>query len=152
MNARENPLAQVPFAIARGVRKNTGVLVFNVRHEEKVSRDVLTFSFRRTIWLLNPEPVSEYLISSGQYLAGDMKVYLPSIALQNALEEVSDDDPKGAAKKLSEYREFNAMNGGVDVSKDILEFGGVRYRILQLFAENIWRGVPNRFKAVARRA
>lgn len=151
MDARLNPLAQVPFAIAKGVRKNTGVLVFNVRNEDMVSRDVQTYSFRRTIWLLNPEPISEYLIAAGQYLAGDLKVYFPALSLQNAIKEVADDDPKGAVKPLSEFREFNGLNGGVDVAKDILEFGGIRYRILQMFPENIWRNVPNQFKAVCRR-
>ena len=152
MNARLNPLAQVPYSIAKGVRRNTGVLSFNVTFNDHASRHVEKYTFRRTVWLLDPEPVSEYVVASGQYLAGDMKAYVPALSLEEALNTESDDDPAcGDAMGLKDFRVLNPSNGGIDAAADTLEFGGINYRILQVFPENIWGNVPNQFKLVLRR-
>ena len=152
MNAKTNPLASVPYSIAKGVRKNTGILSFNVKFNNHLTRGVEKYTFKREVWLLNPEPVSEFVVASGQYLVGDMKVYIPTLSLEEALNKIVADDPApGDARGLKDFRTLNGINGGIDTASDTLEFAGIVYRILQIFPENIWRNVPNQFKLVLRR-
>ena len=152
MRAKTNPLASVPYSIAKGVRKNTGVISFNVKFNNHLTRGVEKYTFKRTVWLLEPEPVSEYVVGSGQYLLGDMKVYVPTLSLEEAINRNEEDDPTpGDAKGLKDFRSLNGINGGIDTAADTLEFAGIAYRILQVFPENIWRNVPNQFKLVLRR-
>lgn len=151
MRAKDNPLAKVPYSIARGVRKNTGILWFNVKHASMRLRDVEHVTFKREIYILGPEPVSERLIGQGFYIVGDMRCEIPTIELENAINAVKDDDPK-YANPLSSYRELNAVNGGIEAGLDVLETGGVKYRFVQIEGENIWRNVPYAFRCVLRRA
>lgn len=151
MRAKDNPLAMVPYSIARGVRKNTGILYFNVKYASMRERNVENITFRREIYIIGPEPVSEHLIGQGFFIVGDMKCEIPTLELENAIAKVDDADPSYASR-LSAYRELNAANGGIEIGLDILETGGVKYKFVQIEGENIWRNVPYKFKCVLRRS
>ena len=151
MRAKDNPLAMVPYSIARGVRKNTGILYFNVKYASMKMRNVENVTFRREIFIRGPEPVSEHLLGQGFFIAGDMKCEIPTLELENAINRVEDTDPSYASH-LASYRELNAVNGGIEIGLDILETGGVKYKFVQIEGENAWRNVPYQFRCILRRS
>lgn len=83
------------------------------------------------------------------YRDGDLKCILPALALERAIAAVQDDDPKEG--KLSDYRTFNGMDGGLSISDDLIEFNGVFYTLVKVEPQEIWRNMPSQFLVVLRR-
>lgn len=155
MAATDNPLAKAAYAVAKGVRKNAAVLHYRYAPGNLNSRSTKNVEFLRNIWIMTPEPVSEYLVSSGVYVFGDMKTDIPSICLQDALVP-KEGDPvikiRNEEKTLPEIRQWSSINGGVNVTSDILEWGGIEYRIVKIEPQNFWFGEPSKFRVILRGA
>ena len=148
-SAKDNPLYQVPYSVARGVKKNTATLHFSTTRTDLFTRQVVKSTYTRTIAILDVEPVNEYLVSQGIYLDGDLKCYFPALALEKAIAQTNSDDPQGMTLKA--IRTFNASNGGLEIGKDSVVFNNDEYTITKIEPCNVWNNMPNKFKITMRR-
>lgn len=148
-----NPFLKAEQKINRAVYNNPATLHVVVRRKsyEPYSGDLRTdeFDFLRTIYLGDPQTLSDYIVSTREYEAGDLRVDVAYQEFLDAIAEMHSDDPAveidGVAKSLAELRGGggNAFSGGIDMTSDWLDFAGKRWRFLKMVPRTYWAGVPS---------
>jgi len=144
-----NPLAPVSYNVAKGVRKNSAIVRYVVKLDDKLSLQKREVVFERKVWLYSVTKASEYLVAQGVYAQGDFIAIVPALCILETRGSLSTDPQEmfgGKIITLEDARPWSNMTGGIKANDDFLLWNGLDYRIQKIEAMDFWNDDPAKFR------
>lgn len=149
----KNPIAQVAYSVAKGVKKNSAILIYNIVLHDNLTGDCVRHEFKRDIWLLDPSNADDFLVAQGVYRSSDIKAFIPTLCLSENREALPSDPFftwKNQQATLKQLRPWKNLTGGLDVGNDYVEWNGSRFKIIRIEPTGFWYDEPSKYKVTLR--
>ena len=154
MAGQVNPLAQVAYQVAKGVRKNAAVIQYRHKYNDLLTGIVDDIMFERDIYLRDPDNAADWLVSQGAYIAGDLRAYIPYLCLSKTREVLTSDPVVKSSNgdlTLDDIRPWRETTGGIVCGTDAVLWNGDCYSIIRIEPVNFWHSLPSQYRVTLRR-
>ena len=136
-----HPLAQVPYMIAKSVRRNRAVIRYRCLLEDKRTGYRREWHFDRDIWLRNIESADSYLVSQGVYQQDDLTASIPALCLLQTRKTLASDEIvtyRDIRQTLEIMRPWKTATGGIVPNVDRIVWNGRDMLIVNVKADDFW--------------
>lgn len=146
---KKNPFLKAEKTVIKKVYTNPAVVRFNVKLKTydpgTGAFSENTYIFLRDVFIKNPHEIADAIVDGKNYIKGDLNTDIAYQEMIDAIKPIDSDPVIEPNTDITNYREANSRNGGLEES-DTIEFNGTEYRIVKITPKNFFAGVPSRLK------
>jgi hypothetical protein len=136
---RKNTFLKMEDRLIKSVYNNKATIYFVVKSryydEETGEMTEQESVYQSKVFIDNPEKFSYMLIDGKNVMENDIKCHVSRLGIEKAVKECGED--------LFQLRKEKQGSGYIDVSCDMIEFAGIKYRIRQSLPKSVYSNVAS---------